>query len=298
MEHIPYAGWPHCFRLGNDLIDVIATADVGPRIVRVGFRGERNLFKEFADQMGQVGGDDWRVFGGHRLWHAPEAIPRSYQPDNTPLNVIETERGARFVQPMERATGIQKEIEVAVNPTRAALLVTHRLTNHTLWPVELAPWALSVMAPGAVGIIPLPPRGSHEEHLLPASTLALWAYTDLSDPRYTFCRTALLVTQDPAHRTDQKIGASAAPWIACWLEGFLFAKRITLQAVPYPDHNCTAEIFVNGEVLEVETLGPLARLEPGGVIEHVEEWLLFRDVPRPASDADLQAHIYPLLAGD
>ena len=49
---------------------MIATTDVGPRIIRFGFVGEENEFKEYEDTTGQVGGDEWRIYGGHRLWHA------------------------------------------------------------------------------------------------------------------------------------------------------------------------------------------------------------------------------------
>jgi hypothetical protein len=49
-------------------------------------------------------------------------------------------------------------------------------------------------------------------------------------------------------------------------------------------------------MLEVETLGPLTRLEPGATAEHRETWRLFRDVPPPSSDADVDAHIAPLAA--
>ena len=30
------------------------------------------LFKEYDEQMGKTGGDEWRIYGGHRLWIAPE----------------------------------------------------------------------------------------------------------------------------------------------------------------------------------------------------------------------------------
>jgi hypothetical protein len=31
------------------------------------------------------------------------------------------------------------------------------------------------------------------------------------------------------------------------------------------------ELFVNDQTMELETFGPLVRLEPGGAVEHVEE---------------------------
>ena len=46
VQKTDYRGWPNCCRLSNGLIDLIATTDVGPRIIRFGFVGEDNEFKE------------------------------------------------------------------------------------------------------------------------------------------------------------------------------------------------------------------------------------------------------------
>ena len=49
-----YRGWPNCYRLSNGLIDLIVTTDVGPRVIRFGFVGEENEFKEYDDDGGQA----------------------------------------------------------------------------------------------------------------------------------------------------------------------------------------------------------------------------------------------------
>jgi hypothetical protein len=38
----------------NGEIELVVTGDIGPRIIRYGFVGGRNLFHEFAGQMGFV----------------------------------------------------------------------------------------------------------------------------------------------------------------------------------------------------------------------------------------------------
>ncbi len=55
----------------------------------------------------------------------------------------------------------------------------------------------------------------------------------------------------------------------------------------------TAEVFTNADILELETLGPLTKLEPGAVVEHVEDWFLFRDTPEPRNDDDVVQHVLP-----
>ena len=293
LQKTDYHGWPNCCRLSNGLIDLIATTDVGPRIIRFGFVGEENEFKEYEDTAGQVGGDDWRIYGGHRLWHAPEARPRTYCPDNSPVALEQHPDFVRLIQPTEATTGIQKEIDVRLSPTEAQVEVTHRLRNTNLWAVELAPWALSVMAPAGTAIIPLPPRRSHEESLLPTSTIALWAYTDMADPRWHWGKRYVLLRQNPRSDTPQKAGVMVTDgWAAYARAGHLFLKRFRyVEHAHYPDFGCSVEAFTNADMLELETLGPLVHLHPGAAVEHVERWHLFRDVPTPQNDADVDRDI-------
>ena len=49
-------------------------------------------------------------------------------------------------------------------------------------------------------------------------------------------------------------------------------------------------------MLEVETLGPLTRLEPGTHVDHVERWLLAKMAPG-VSDEELDEHLLPVAAG-
>jgi hypothetical protein len=295
VEKVSYKGWPNCYRLSNGIIDLIVTTDVGPRIIRFGFVGEDNEFKEFSELLGLVGGDEWRIYGGHRLWHAPEALPRTYYPDNRPVQVEQHTGFVRVIQPVEPTTGIEKEMDLWLSPDTAHVAVTHRLRNRNLWAVELAPWALSVMAQGGTAILPLPPRGSHAENLAPSSTLTLWAYTDMPDPRWTWGTRYVLLRQDPGRQAPQKVGATGAEgWAAYARRGHLFVKTFGyVPGQPYPDLGCSAEVFTNADFLEVESLGPVANLLPGAAAEHVEHWFLFRDVPVPQSESDVDHHVLP-----
>ena len=62
--------------------------------------------------------------------------------------------------------------------------------------------------------------------------------------------------------------------------GHLFIKKADFdKKAAYPDFGCTVESFTNADLLELETLGPLARIAPGGAAEHLERWSLFKNVP-------------------
>lgn len=75
ISKTPYAGWPNCYRMTNGQVELIVTTDVGPRVIRYGFAGGQNIFKEFQEQLGKSGETAWQARGGHRLWIAPEAVP-------------------------------------------------------------------------------------------------------------------------------------------------------------------------------------------------------------------------------
>ena len=294
VTRIAYGGWPNCCHVSNGLVELIVTTDVGPRLIWFGFPGENEL-AEFPADLGRTGGNEFRLYGGHRLWHAPESKDRTYYPDNAPVALEPGTDGVRVIQPTETTTHIQKEMEVSLSPERPHVRILHRLRNHNLWAVELSVWALTAMAPGGIAVIPLPPRGSHAEHLLPSSTLALWPYTDLSDQRLTWGRRYVLLRQDPNRAAPLKIGASVPDgWAAYARKDHLFIK--TFRHVPgasYPDFGSSCETYTDGDMLELETLGPLTHVEPGDMLEHVENWFLWKGVPIPSGDDDVEATILP-----
>lgn len=294
VKQTAYGGWSKCVQVSNGIIDLVITAEVGPRIIRVGFVGGDNLFYEDPAGLGKTGGGEWRIYGGHRLWHAPEVEPRTYYPDNVPVQIEEKGEFVRVIQPIEETTRIQKAMDITLSSDAAHVRVVHRLTNHNPWAVEFAPWALSVMAAGGVGIFPMPPRGPHPQNLLPVNSMTLWAFTDMSDPRWTWGRRYILLRQDSS-RGPQKVGFDLRDgWVGYVNKGCLFLKRFERDLnATYADMGCNVETFTNEVMLEVETLGPLAKVEPSASVEHVEHWFLFRDVAAPSDDASVEKNVLP-----
>jgi hypothetical protein len=155
-----------------------------------------------------------------------------------------------------------------------------------------------MMAPGGLGLTGVPPRGSHAENLLPTNPLVMWAYTDFSDPRWRFSPKYIGLEQSTKITHSMKTGLfNPATWGAYLLNSELFIKRYEADPkATYPDMGCSFEMFTNGDVLELETLGPLTRLEPGAAVEHTERWSLHRGVHLQAfSDADLDRAVAPLI---
>lgn len=274
-KKIAYGGWKNCIRLSDGRTELVATTEVGPRIIRYARVGGPNVFKEYEAQMGKTGGKDWRIYGGHRLWHAPEVKPRTYALDNGPVEAAWKNDVLTLTQPAEPETRLQKQIEISF-ATGGEVWLTHRLVNRNPFAVEFAPWALSVMAPGGRAIFPQEQFIPHTEHLLPARPMVLWHYTNMADPRWIWGAKYLQLRQDPKTPAPQKIGfLNTKGWAAYALGGDLFIKRYGFDpAARYADLGCNTETFTNDDMLEVETLGPLTMLAPGESVEHVEIWTL------------------------
>jgi hypothetical protein len=261
----------------NGMVTIRAATGYGPRILEYSRVGGYNVLGEAPDATIDTELGTWRAYGGHRLWFAPEIRPRTYVPDN---DAVEVERlgplAARIVAPIEGPTGIQKAMTIALDEEGTGASIIHRITNHSLWDLELAPWALTIVAPGGEAIIPNEPWRPHAESLLPVRTLALWSYTDLADPRVRFSERGIHIRSDGARTSPIKIGAANAQRWAGWhRDGTLFTKRFGfVDGALYPDMGCNTEVYTAGDFMELESLGPIVTLAPGESVEHLEQWEL------------------------
>ena len=295
MERTVYKGWRDCVRVSNGLVDLVTLAEAGPRIIRFGFVGEENELREFPDLLARGEPGTWHVYGGHRLWHAPENLVRTYVADNDPVEIRDLGSSFRTIQRVEKGTGIRKEMDISMSPRSASVTVVHRLVNENQWDVELAPWAPTLLEQSGRAFVPFPPRGTHPDDCLPTMTVALWPYSDMSDPRFTWGNRYAVVRQDPVTARPQKIGISdTAGWCAYLRGGHLFVKLFGhVAGARYPDLGSSVTVFVNDQSLELETMAPLSTLPAGKSVEYTERWWLFRDVPEPGNEDEIDSIIAP-----
>ena len=298
MDTVAYLGLANCKRLSNGTVEVVVTTDVGPRVIRYGFPGGDNILGECAEAVVTTDLGDWRPWGGHRLWTAPEGIPRSYVPDNDPVEFEPIgEFNIRLRPALEQVTGIEKEMTVTLAESGTTVTVGHKITNTGLWEIPVAPWALSIMNGGGSVIIPQEPFIAHSDYLLPARPLVLWHYTNLGDPRFTLGAKFLQLRTDDDMDEPQKVGvANKREWAAYLRQGTLFVKKFPYDdGAAYPDGGCNCETFTKNDFIELETVGRLVTLEPGESAEHVETWSLFQGVDPGEGEDALEAAIMPLV---
>ena len=248
----------------------------GPRIVALKYKGSENLFASVPQISVPTPFGNFHYVGGHRLWHAPEAMPRSYIPDNEGLTISEIPHGIKLIGKTEPATGMNKQIEISLQLERPQVKLTHILTNQNLWKIVLANWAITMFRLGGVAILPLQTEVVDREALLPDRKIVLWPYSNMNDPRLQLENDFILLSARqnlPAF----KIGTfNPRGWVAYWNQSVLFQKTFpTFADVVFPDQGCNAEIYCDEHFIELESLAPLVQLEAGSQISYQEEWNLF-----------------------
>lgn len=278
IQEIRHDRWGRCVSLANDRVELLATLDFGPRVIRLSSPGGTNLFFEDTEDaltnegeaFALVGGDKWHIYGGHRLWTSPERLPRTTYPDNEPVEWAKAGDNGIVLRPAEeRWNQVAKEIEIRLEASGEAT-VTHRVTNKGAWPITFAPWALSVMSPGGRAVVPM---SAPDTGLLPNRRFVLWPYNRLNDPRIVFTESAVVVNQGEGP-TPYKFGSdNVAGWAAYSNHGDTFIKRYTpVAGGAYPDFGVSFELYTNTHMLELETLGELQEVESGATVVHVETW--------------------------
>ncbi|MGH9162217.1 MAG: hypothetical protein ACRD2X_19800, partial [Vicinamibacteraceae bacterium] len=249
-------GLPNCLRVTNGEVEVVVTTDIGPRVIQYAFVGGENILAEAPVDLDEKTRGEWQGWGGHRLWLAPEARPWSYAPDNEPIQheVVPAKQGGggqagppaiRLMRGVEKETGMEKEIVVALDASGSGVTLTHRLTNRGQKAVDVAAWALTIMNGGGRAVLPQEPFKSHADELLPARPMALWGYTNLADPRWSIGPKFVQLATDSTIKTPQKIGiGNKQGWAAYFREGTLFVKRFAYQEnADYPDFGSNTEVF-------------------------------------------------------
>ena len=296
-DRVTLFGRHNCVKLSNGNTDVIVATDVGPRILGYSLSGGTNMLGEAAGVSMESALGEWKAYGGHRLWAAPEVSPRTIAPDNDPVEVItEGHLRVHLIQPIDKA-GLRKEMSLELDPEGSVLTIWHRIKNCSVWDVELAPWSLTIMAGGGTAIVPQEPYKSHDDDVLPARPLVLWSYTDLSDPRFTVGGKYIRLRSDPALKEPQKFGvANKRCWAGYLKGGTLFVKDFAhIEGETYPDFGCNNEVYTAGSFMELESLGPMVKAGPDHSVEHRERWWLFDGVNAGDSEESLDTLLAPIL---
>ena len=285
-----------CVSLENASLRLMVIQSGGPRVISLRLSGGDNIFAELPDFKAELpDGEKFHFYGGHRLWHAPESMPRTYIPDDEPVDIVPTQNGLLITQQVEVQTGIEKSIQISLVEDKPQVIVHHILTNKGLWPVETAPWAITQLKAGGVAILP---QSQEQTGFLANRSLVLWPYTDIASSHVSWGNFYILV------RAEMQLGAfkvgfpNPRGWLAYWLDGTLFVKRAAFDAqAGYFDFGSSSECYCSDKFIELETLAPIGTLAPGASVTHTETWELHADVEAPMDEDAAQAIVEKLELG-
>ena len=279
--------------LENDALALQVTRSFGPRILSLRLRGGENLFAEVPHLVLECPGKGaYRLAGGHRLWHAPEDPAITYLPDDRPVEIASDLWTLQVTQPVEPGTGIQKTILIHLLEDRPAVIIEHILSNLGSVSVVCAPWAITMMKPGGVSILPQNKNRADEAGVLPNRSLAFWPYTDPASSHITWGKNAVLVHADLASKAEKlKLGfPNPRGWLAYHRQDTLFVKTACYDPEkPYYDFNTSSQVYCEADFIELETLGPQVTLSPGGSVTHTEAWHVFAGIRFKPEDGAVQS---------
>ncbi len=275
VEEQSYKG-TKCLILRNNMVELCISLCFGPRILSYGFIGGQNFFHVFDEQITSNEKDIWHIYGGHRLWLAPEDLVRSYFPDNHPIKYTHEGNTVSLIAPVETFAQVQKIIDITLEENNTHVYLNHRIINRNAWSIEFSAWALSVMRAGGRAIIPHEQYKPHPEACAPARPLVLWHFTAMDDPRFRWGKRYIQMSQDNAYENKLKIGVLNTKGQEAYILGdeVFIKKHDYIAGASYPDMGCNTEFFTMPHFLEVESLSPLRRVEPNDEICHKETWQL------------------------
>jgi hypothetical protein len=270
-----YKHFGDCLWLENGSWEMGIPLSFGLRILFFARAGQENVFFEQpvdADYLTTPEG--WRIYGGTRLWFAPESEHPLYQPEGQPISYAWVNGSLILTQNEDAALHLVKQMEIMETPDANSVLIRYRVTNVGSDPLVGAPWAVSVMQEGGMFTAPFAAE-SNEITEKPERILSLWNTTSLGDERLTFTDHAVAVRHKPLDAYFKLGLYSAANTGSYVLPEQTFTKEFPVsKEEPYPDGGVNLEIYCCRWMLEFETLAPMSILLPGESAEHSERWTI------------------------
>ncbi len=286
-----------CVRLKNESIELLVTQSVGPRIIRLSFSGGKNLLAELPDLTLDCPGKDEKLnlYGGHRLWHAPQVEGRTYLPDNQPVEIKTIENGLEVIQPTEPETCIQKSMHITLPDNSPTVIVDHRFKNEGMWSIETAPWAITQLPEGGVALLPQLTENVDPDGVWPNRSIALWSFTDIASPHIQWGNRFIFVEAN-MQKGMLKFGfPNPDGWLAYHRDETLYVKHADYHPhVPYFDRGSSSQVYCDPRLIELETVAPKSVIAPGETVTHRETWTLYSDIQFEQSEDAAQTLVKQL----
>ena len=291
---VNYFGYDDCIELQNGQTRVVLCPAAGGRVLEYSIEGKNVLYlpagsegwvQTAENKRGKMHagrfdiGPEKMVKRGRVLWQGP------WQGELT------GDRSARLTSDFDPESGVRLTRDFQLDAKSSRLICTQTIANESKEPVSLCHWSRTFAVGGGIAVVPRSPRGRFPNgFVLYQDGESITINAD--DPNIQVSDEAVVVTGPPA---SPKLGFdSHAGWLAYLAPtNQLFVKRYrTFPERAYNEFaSLTASVwYPNGEMVELEPIGPAENLRPGEKANFTEEWWLMQHrFPTDVKDFDFSA---------
>ena len=283
IQRTTYRNFGNCVKIFNNVAELYVTLDFGPRVIHYSmldapnmmFTNERRVNIKQGCDFDQVfyPGAHWNIYGGNRLWVSPEVMPDTFYPDHEPVDFELAANGALFTCQPQIHNKEQLSVRVTLDEVSSQVYLNYSVKNVDSVSRSMAAWSVTALDAGGSEIIPHP---AVKKGVLPNRLVSLWDYSDMHDPRVLWGKRFIVVRHDPKIAKPFKVGINNVEGWACYInKGYGFICRYEHNPYgSYHDFGASYESFVNGDYIEMESVGPLQDIAPGKSATHDEVWEL------------------------
>lgn len=285
IERAEFRGWRGAYRLRLGQAEMVVVTEVGPRILSLSAGGGPNLLFVDEETAGRGQGDEaWHVYGGHRMWVAPET-ESTYAPDNAHCEVEVSDGRLTAIAPVALQTKLQKRLTITAQGDRFVVEQAVRNTGSMLY--TGAVWALTCVEPKGAIVFPWGRGGNWDLKKIVYWNRWIGHGSDVNSRQWQPGPDLFRVVPTGE---EGKVGThSPEGWVALCRQDATFVKSYTwLPDVRYPDEDCSLQVYTCPRFIELETLGPLAVFYPGEEVVHREIWAVTAEAVDPADGAALR----------
>ena len=295
VKVIEFYGYDDCIELKNETTRVVLCPGAGGRVLEYslggknalylppgseGFRWDEQTNKHGSMMAGRFDiGPEQLVQKRPALWMGPWK------------GEITGARSARLTSVKDKATGVQLVRDFVLSPKSSRLKVSQTIVNISDEPKEYCHWSRTFAAGGGIVVVPTSERSRFPNHYVMYESGSTMNFRP-TDPKIHQRKTHLEITGAPK---KPKLGMdSSSGWFAYLMRNdVMFAK--TFKVSPERQYNEVAGLTVsiwypdNGNMVELEPIGPAEKLKPGASGTFTETWyLLPQNFPEDGEEVQLR----------
>lgn len=269
-EVVEFYGYDDCVQLSNGTTEVILCPAAGGRVLKYGIKGENVLYLPSGDEGWTWSGD--RQTRGRLNAGRFDIGPEQVVPQRTKLwqgrweAKINGDREATLTSPVDEGPGVSLTRHFKLDADTSRLVCTQTIISHSDQPVEYCHWSRTFANGKGLCIIPVSKPSKFSNAYVRYDPPGKMLNMKPVDPHVQRKGDYLIVSDRPQ---NPKLGFdSMTGWLAYHSkQDLLFIK--TFPTYPDRAYNEVAGLTISvwypdGEMVELEPIGPRERLETAG----------------------------------